>query len=110
MKKKNFQAYDNVFTKLKELIPSHLVTEIMADYESATRKAAVKHFPGARLVGCWFHYVQAINRIAKRFGLASDEKFSAVIKYISALALLPHNYIIDGFNVIGKHFVFFLLL
>lgn len=103
MEKKNFEAYDDVFTMLKEFIPSHLITEIMADYESATRKAAKKHFPKARRVGCWFHYIQAINRVAKRFGLLSeDDKFADIVKYLSALALLPQNYISNGFNVIGK--------
>lgn len=110
MEKKNFEAYDNVFSKLKEFIPGHLVTEIMSDYETATRKAAVKHFPKARIIGCWFHYVQAINRVAKRFGLWSDDKFSDSIKYISALALLPHNYIVNGFEHIGKRRKLFLLL
>lgn len=103
MEKRNFQAYDNVFTRLSEIIPSAIVSEVMADYEAATRKAVVKNYPKARLVGCWFHYVQAINRIAKRFGLLRDDKFSDPIKHISALALLPHNYISDGFDYIGTH-------
>lgn len=102
MEKRNYEAYDNVFSKLNEFIPSQLVSEIMTDYEAATRKAALKHFPQAKLVGCWFHYVQAINRVAKRFGLLGDDKFSDAIKFISALALLPHNYILDGFEYILK--------
>lgn len=105
MQKRNCEAYDNVFSKLKELIPSHLVTEIMADYEAATRKEAIKHFPQARIIGCWFHYVQAINRVAKRFGLLKDDRFLDAVKQISALALLPHNYVKDGFDHIGK-FIF----
>lgn len=107
MERKNFQAYDNVFKELKKLLPAHLVTEIMSDYESATRKAVRKHFPDANLVGCWFHYVQAINRVAKKFGLSKDQKFDKIIKYISGLALLPHNYIMEGFNVIGNICILF---
>lgn len=102
MEKRNFEAYDDVFTNLNGFIPSQRVSEIITDYEAATRKAAVKHYPEARLVGCWFHYVQAINRVAKRFGMWKDDKFSDAIKYISALALLPHNYVLNGFDHIGK--------
>lgn len=102
MENRSCASYDRVFSKLKELIPSDRVTEIMADYEAATRKEAKKHFPQARIVGCWFHYIQAVNRVAKRFGLLKDDKFSDAVKYISVLALLPHNYIQDGFDYIGK--------
>lgn len=76
----------------------------MTDYECATRKAAKKHFPLARLVGCYFHYIQAINRVARKFGLSKDEKFSTVIKYVCGLALLPNEFIHDGFEVIGNLF------
>lgn len=102
MKKKNFRSYDT-FAKLKTLLTAN-ITEIMADYEAGTRKALLKNFANARLAGCFFHYCQAIRKNAKRFGLSKDVKFEQAIKEVSALALLPENYIADGFKEINDRF------
>lgn len=104
MQKKNFHSYDLIMSKLKTMIPADKVTNIMADYEAATRKAAKLHFPNAIISGCYFHYVQAIYKMAKRFGLKKDEKFADAIQKLSALALLPAEFILEGFNVIDQQF------
>lgn len=65
MERKDFKSYMTVFTELKKLLPSMKVEECMSDYEAATRKAILEQFPGVRLSGCWFHYVQAIMRACK---------------------------------------------
>lgn len=103
MKKKNFRSYDMIFGHLKKLITVN-ITEFMADYELATRKAVTKHFPNAMLAGCYFHYCQAIRKAAKRHGLSKDVRFAHAIKEVSSLALLPNNFVSKGFEHIGKRF------
>jgi len=73
----------------------------MADYEKAVREALRKHFPNARISGCWFHYMKAINKAARKFGLAKDEKFEKLIQEVCHLALLPNDFISEGFDYVA---------
>lgn len=106
MEKKDYHSYMLVLNKLKLMIPSMNVVNCMTDYESATRKAMKEVFPTSLISGCFFHYVQAIQKASKRFGLRNkntgSEKFEAAINKISALALLPNEYITEGFELICK--------
>ncbi|KAJ6647688.1 hypothetical protein Bhyg_02911, partial [Pseudolycoriella hygida] len=74
----------------------------MSDYEAATRKALREVFPKARLTGRYFHYVQAIVKKFKKFGISDDENFEGVREDICALALLPNDKIMEGFEIINK--------
>lgn len=65
MERKDYSSYMHEFDKLKELIPSINVVNCMSDYEAAIRKCIKKQFPESRISGCFFHYVQAINKSAK---------------------------------------------
>lgn len=102
MQKKDFASYDYIFGRLKLLFPSVTVASCMSDYESATRKALKKHFPEAIICGCYFHYVQAIHKAFKRFGMSKDDKFKDAIQEVSALALLPNEFIVPAFDIIQK--------
>lgn len=105
MERRDYKSYMNVFHNLKQLIPTMNVVTLMSDYEAATRKAAKIQFPNARLSGCFFHYVQGIRKASKRFGLRSKwdkVKFEDVINKVSALALLPNEYVVDGFKSISR--------
>lgn len=93
MEKKTFSSYDTIFQNLKFLMPSVEVVKLMTDYEAATRKALKKHYPNARIAGCFFHYVQAMVKSTKRFGLRSDERFTDAVKKICYLALLPNEFV-----------------
>lgn len=106
MEKKTFTSYDTVFANLKWLMPSVEVTKVMSDYEAATRKAIKKHYPNARVSGCFFHYVQAIIKSTKRFGLKSDDRFKDAIKKLCALALLPNDFVLKGFQSIDESITF----
>lgn len=64
MEKKDFKSYMTVFNELKIMLPSMNVINCMTDYEAATRKAIKEQFPTSRISGCFFHYVQAIQRRA----------------------------------------------
>lgn len=76
----------------------------MSDYEAATRKAVRAVFLKSRLSGCYFHYVQAVVKKFKRFGLKKDDKFKGAMEEVSALALLPNEKVIEGFKIISKNF------
>lgn len=102
MKKKTYYSYKVFFAKQKLLFPSRDITNFMADYEAATRKALKSEFPRARISGCYFHYVKAINKASRRFGLSKDVKFETAIQKVSALALLPNEFISKGFEIIDN--------
>lgn len=102
MEKKTFTSYDTIFQNLKLLMPSVEVVKLMTDYEAATRKALIKHYPNARLAGCFFHYVQAMVKSTKRFGLRSDDRFLFAIKKVCHLALLPNEFILPGFESVEQ--------
>lgn len=73
MERKDYDSYMTVLSELKKLLPSMNVVQCMSDYECATRKAILQQFPGVRLSGCYFHYVQAIVKDCKQFGLVKYE-------------------------------------
>lgn len=102
MEKKTFTSYDVIFRNLKLLMPSVEVVKLMTDYEAATRKALRKHYPNARLAGCFFHYVQAMVKSTKRFGLRNDDRFQEAVKKICYLALLSNEFILPGFTSIEE--------
>ncbi len=62
-------------------------------------------FPEAKIYGCYFHYVQAITKAFRRYGLNKNRnKFDETMQKVSALALLPNDYISIGFDSIAKNF------
>lgn len=102
--KKDTSSYVLILDKIKSMIAKVRVTHCMSDYEAATRKAVRKIFPAARLSGCYFHYVQAIVKSFKRYSLNNDDKFKNAREEVSALALLPNEYVVQGFETISKRF------
>lgn len=105
MEKKDFNSYKVVLSELKRMIPAINVINCMTDYEAATRKAIKQVFPTSRISGCFFHYVQAIQKASKRFGLRNklyDGDFQKFINRTSALALLPNEFVVEGFKLICK--------
>lgn len=102
MQAKDIKSYDLIFGRLKLLFPSVTVVGCMTDYEQATRTALLNHFPNARISGCFFHYVQAMHKAFKRHGMLKDEKFQDALQKVSALALLPNEYVVPGFDIINE--------
>lgn len=102
MEKKTYYSYKLILANLKSLMPSCKITNFMTDYEAAIRKALKSEFPHARISGCYFHYVKAINKVSRKFGLSKDVKFETAIQKVSALALLPNEFISDGFKIIDR--------
>lgn len=75
----------------------------MSDFELASRSAIKFHFPNVNLKGCWFHFKQAVNRKVIKLGLKKNYTSTNYRKYINslgALALVPVNSVVEGFNFI----------
>jgi len=67
---------------------------IVSDFEFGELEALRQHFPNARLVGCYFHFCQAVWRKVQELGLAVRYKteitdFQLHVKSHMALAFLP---------------------
>lgn len=58
MEKRTVAAYNGVFLKLKDLLPSFKPTLVMTDFETALIKSLNENFPDAKKTGCFFHYCQ----------------------------------------------------
>lgn len=82
MQTKDYNSYDLIFGRLKLLFRSVTVIGCMTDYEQATCKALMKHFPNARISGCFFHYVQTIHKAFKRKGMLKEEKFQDALQEV----------------------------
>lgn len=76
---------------------------IITDFEIAMRQAIRKVVPGIKLLGCWFHYAQAIRRkvasLSELFELVRTQDQIRIIYYkMICLALLPYDKIENAFN------------
>lgn len=77
----------------------------MCDYEPAIRVAAKNSWMECKILGCWFHYCQAITRRIKTIdSLAKLRKtnYAATVcfKMFLNLPLLPQDKILEGFQEI----------
>ncbi|XP_025157210.1 uncharacterized protein LOC109504119 isoform X2 [Harpegnathos saltator] len=78
---------------------------IISDFEKAERKALQTIFPRAKVIGCFFHYSQALIHNAKKHNiLKGDKKESGwgALKLLISLAFLPEDLIEGAFEIIYK--------
>ncbi|XP_037813343.1 uncharacterized protein LOC119604655 [Lucilia sericata] len=64
MSKKSEEAYTHMLHYLKSNILDLQPNRVITDYENGLRNAIKKLYPTVKLVGCWFHYTQALRRKA----------------------------------------------
>ena len=80
-----------MFKAVKSLLPSVVVQTVTIDFEAAMWQAIPLVFPGVTILGCYFHWLQAVWRKAQEFGLkvaySTDNKTN---KYICKLLCLPY--------------------
>lgn len=103
MVEKTYEAYREVWQRLKQELPQWNVTHYMGDFDKAMRKAVRLEFPGVRTYGCYFHFAQALVKRARQEGLgvAIRERGSLVRKLflsLTALPLLPPGEIASTFD------------
>lgn len=103
MTKKTQKAYEHALRFVNENVFSLQCKAIITDYECAMRQAIRTVVPTVKLLGCWFHYSQAIRRkvasLSELFDLVrSNEKIRNMYYKIICLALLPYDKIEKAFN------------
>lgn len=103
MTRKTQKAYEHALRYVHENLFPFRCEAIITDYEIAMRQAIKNVVPGIKLLGCWFHFAQAIRRkvasLPDLFELVrTDQKIQNVYYKIICLALLPHDKIDKAFN------------
>ncbi|CAF4668775.1 unnamed protein product, partial [Rotaria socialis] len=98
-----------------DFVPNQITT----DFEKALVKPLREQFPGARHIGCFFHFCQAIYRKIRELGLSNTYKDDAnarnFCRRLMALPLLPLNEVEFAFeelteqcpDVLAPLFVYF---
>ncbi|XP_071568719.1 uncharacterized protein [Temnothorax nylanderi] len=102
MKNKNTEDYIEILKQITNTVNIKPVT-IISDFERAERKALQVVFPCAKIIGCFFHYSQALVRKADKCGIIKGKEKElgwGLIKLLKCLAFLPETYIEEGFQLI----------
>ncbi|XP_054259590.1 uncharacterized protein LOC128984307 [Macrosteles quadrilineatus] len=102
MSSKSQAAYVGVLRYIRGEIPTWNPQIILSDFETAMRNAAQLVWPEAQLIGCFFHYAQAIYRMHQRVRMApliNTTEANTALKLIMVLDLLPAEDIFAGVEV-----------
>jgi hypothetical protein len=105
-------TYEKVLSITKALIllggPSDMIPKaIVVDFEQGLMNAVEKIFPNSKIVGCIFHFVQALWRYASGIGLRVADIKKETKSVVSALTLLifvPKQRVLTFFAKIKEHF------
>ena len=95
--------YKKVLKKILRILPaSPCVEQVTVDFEKAVWGAFRKVLPEVQLLGCAFHWNQALWRKVQELGLqtaySSDHATSKFIRRLMALPFLPHETIAATFE------------
>lgn len=104
MSSKKSELYAAIFKYFKQrygIKPS----KVMSDYEASLRKAIKKIWKNAEVLGCYFHFIQAIQRKAKSISelsslIRDDANAFKIFRLFMRLPLLPEKYIEKGLSAI----------
>ena len=88
------------------MLPRRSVQIITSDYEAAMWQSARGLLPNIRLVGCLFHYCQALYRQLQTLHLANSYQTDPGTKFLArcfmALPVLPPEHIPQIFEVLAQ--------
>ncbi|OWZ18206.1 hypothetical protein PHMEG_0007745 [Phytophthora megakarya] len=71
--------------------------EVVCDFESALISAVQTQFPNAIIIGCLFHWKQALRRAMKRFLIAEEECSIAMTRgVLDILTVIDHSLVERG--------------
>lgn len=103
MTKKPQAAYTHLLTTIEKTW-SLKPTSIATDFEKGLRNALQQQYPGAVLIGCWFHYAQALLRKAKKIGgflhfLKTNAIAKKLYRKLKNLPLIREDKIIQAFTI-----------
>ncbi|CAF4108370.1 unnamed protein product [Rotaria magnacalcarata] len=66
------------------------VKRFILDFEAAQRNSIERHFVGAEIIGCWFHFCQCLYRNIGQLGLIPSYKDDAAIRtWLRSFMTLP---------------------
>lgn len=106
MSNRTAAAYKSVFKYVHENLLQLKARGIITDFEIALRSAIRSIVPETILLGCWFHYSQALRKKVASIPLLfklirKDERARELYRLFQCLALLPASKIEPAFNQIA---------
>ena len=98
MSGKRRKDYKKILQMVEDLVPGEIsVKEIVVDFEASIWKAIPEVFGDVKILGCNFHWGQAVWRHVQQLGLQvsynNDEGTRKFIRKVLALPYLPHEHI-----------------
>lgn len=105
MSNKTEEAYIHMLQYLKSNIFDLQPTKIVTDYEKSLRNAIKNIYPTVQMVGCWFHYTNALRRKASRIPgfitqLNKNNQAKLLFNKFLYLPLLKANDITAAFQIL----------
>ncbi|ELP90252.1 hypothetical protein EIN_339130 [Entamoeba invadens IP1] len=98
MEKRTECAYTSLFTNLK-VKQGVIITKFMSDFELSCRNAIIMVYKEVTLLGCWFHFKQAIFKKVSKLGLSKiytiETKVNTFIRSLFALPFLRPQEIVE---------------
>lgn len=112
LKRKDRETYNKAFEELIKILspPAEFdLKRVFTDFELALHQSLFKILDkNVEIKGCWFHFNQAIIRKLISLGLlglyCGSIEFKTWIRRLSALALIPIEFIEEGWNYILSSF------
>lgn len=107
MTNRTIDAYTAALEYVNKNIIDLNVSGIIIDFEKAMRAALKKVAPNLPILGCWFHFAQALRRrmasLSSLFALIKkNEDAKIIFRKFQCLALLPCDKIKDAFVFLLK--------
>lgn len=105
--RKNENTYNELFQFISRNITSQPLS-ICVDFEKSAINSLTNHFPNTSIKGCYFHLCQAFWRKIQEYGqirnaYTTNPSFCHQIKMLLALAFLPIQDVIGGFELLMGH-------
>ena len=89
--------YNKVFKTVKSVLPTTVVKTVIIDFEAAMWSTLPLVFPDVTILGCYFHWAQAVWLRVQDLGLQvaynTDEKTHKYICKLLSLPYLPSEHI-----------------
>jgi len=99
-RRKTLALYVKVFEKVSALDPQFARSCAVADFEEASVSAVHHVFQDAVVVGCWFHYAQAVMKRCNKIGLKEsyrrDVDVATIVDCLLSLPSFPDSDILTA--------------
>ncbi|CAB0038986.1 unnamed protein product [Trichogramma brassicae] len=104
MSRKTTNAYIKMSQLIREALANFQIRAIVTDFELALRNALREVYGNnVHLVGCYFHFIRCLMGKLHSLNLTElvrdNEQVNEFIRKCAALPFLPHETMIDAFNI-----------